>query len=180
MMQEQKYQIGAGIQKKYEEILRITIPEYPKVCWEKIFLGRSEAVLINAIAVIWEKQGQYVDAIELYQKCLKNVEMRRVNSKYPKRYTEFILSNAASCFGNVHDMEMAISLSEKVLRMQLLYGSGKGMAEVLYEIAWNLKEGKIENSKIFFSASWYKALLEGNREFISFLQERNNKFGYED
>jgi len=145
-------------------------------------LTRNEATLINAIAINLESQKKTIQAIETYQKCLQNLSSSRMNKKYPKRYIEFILSNLASDLGNIGNAEEAISLSKEIVKLRLQYGSGKGIAEALYEIAWNLKEcGKTkmlkeESYQYVFSLAWHKAILEGNREFIYFLQNQKKDF----
>lgn len=185
-VQKQRYRIKAdeAMEKRYLELLRMTLPGYPDINWDRTFLTRNEVVLVNAIAIYYEMMERDEEAITLYEKCRQNLEQRKVNQKYPLRYLEMILNNLANKVGAVGKTQEAISLSDEILKMMLMLGCGKGMAEALYEIAWDLKEiekrgdFQKESSTHFFALSWHKALLEGNREFLLFLQARKSKYEY--
>lgn len=187
-MQKQRYQIkmDEDIEKKYEELLELSLPGYPVVDWNCVFITQNEATLFNAIALNLQDRGKEMQSVKIYKLCIDNLENRRVNMMYPKQYMQFIESNLACELGNIQREEEAISISEQLLKNELYHGCGKGMAEALYEIAWNLRElerkKKINerHSCIFFIRSWKKALLEGNREFILFLEERKMEYGYMD
>lgn len=154
---------------------------YPNIKIKEEMLSRQEGIILNNIAILYQKKGRGEEALKLFADCNKSYSKGTINKEYFNNSQIILKENFINVIGDSGEFDTAIKLSKELLQYMLRTGSYRGMSSVIYEILWNMYESKGDRKanevcKKLYLQSCAFAILERNKDEVKFLLERKEKY----
>ena len=167
----------------FEKALKYTMKNYGIASIRNIYLSRDQVLLINQIAITYNKLGLKKKAINLLQDIIYNYEHSKVDEKYHSVGILLVMSNLATWLEENGEPEQGKLICDKAILLSFRCRRGNMLASFLSEKACCLekidKANKNENNKKarikYFNQAFYISDLMKNFKLRDTIQKYYNR-----
>lgn len=122
-----------GIYQSLEEALRLSMPDYREGDLRKVRLfTQTELTIINNMALVLDKQGKDIQAVEMLQCLIRYLEQEHADAEVTSKKYPMLLCNLAKMLDRQHRYQEVLELCEKGIRFDNRYARSVGLPEFFY------------------------------------------------
>ena len=137
---------------------------------EEVVLSRTEAMIINYIAICYKKMGQRGKAIELREKMLSAFENSKVDPKFHYVALSIIYTNLSDDYEVSDRFQEAVKMCDKAIAFKLRCKKGFNLGFLMEQKRYTLdrRNGEREGSKeVYQQAYQILRMMQDERHMIS-------------
>lgn len=134
--------------------LSYTFKNYQKGFYR--ILSRQEVIILNQIGIIYKRLGKRRKAIDIFENVLKCYENSKIDVMYHYSACALIMINLSAYLEEEHEIDRAIEICDKGIRLDLKCGRGNRLGIYLTNKACSLEHAKNSTiQKKYFKQAFY-------------------------